>query len=364
MADRSAVRLHKTKSPAKETVGKQGAYFIEGMIQMLGRVRPAFKHLAPDIQRNIASLIWQASSKRREHSAYPEAVFFTYQELDQKFGRAQFQLLNSELDLFDVLPYDCKAQHTRGYKLKPDIQKAQHSMLRRIRARAQIVRLLLEDGRYLRSVPKAVASKDMAGITASKWTGACRMTPTRVDRERLIQLVQWLEKQIKANTEDLFSAVDLDGLVYMKEMAEKILALANTDVAGPGFVMQRYVESDSGRLYAQNINLQTAPRLIKQSALHGLWEYDIENCHYAIFEQMAQRAGYETQNIKRYLAAKLSTRMGIASRVGITFEQAKVCLLAIMYGARANAFHENAIAEAIGQTKRRSALWRRSRMMM
>jgi hypothetical protein len=40
--------------------------------------------------------------------------------------------------------------------------------------------------------------------------------------------------------------------------------------------------------------------------------------------------------------------MGIASRVGITFEQAKVCLLAIMYGARANTFHENAIAEAIG----------------
>ncbi len=64
---------------------------------------------------------------------------------------------------------------------------------------------------------------------------------------------------------------------------------------------------------------------------------------------MAQRAGYDAENIKRYLVGKLKTRMGVASRIGITFEQAKVCLLAIMYGARANAFHENAIAEAIGQ---------------
>jgi hypothetical protein len=347
MSDLSAVRLRKTRPPTKETVGKQGAYFIEGMIRMLGRVRPACRHLAPDVQRNIASLIWQASSKRREHSTYPEAVFFTYQELDQKFGRAQFQLLNSELNLFDVFRYD-RSQYARGYKLKPDIQKAQHSMLRRIWARAQIVRLLLEDGRYLRSVPKAVASKDMAGVTASKWTGASKMMPTPVHTERLTRLVQWLDIQIAVNNRDLFSAVDPESLVYMKEMAEKILALASTDVAGLGFVMHRYVESDSGRLYAQNINLQTAPRLIKQSALHGLWEYDIENCHYAIFEQMAQQAGYEAHNISRYLAAKLSTRMGIATRVGITFEQAKVCLLAIMYGARANAFHENAIAEAVG----------------
>ena len=323
MPDLPAARFRKTRYSPTVKSGKQGEYFVEGMVQMLARVRPAYRSLAPDIQRSIAWVIWQASSRRREHAKYDGAVFFTYQELDQKFGRAQFLRLNSELELFDVFPYDYRGQQTRGYRLKPDIQKAQHNMLKHIWTHAQVVRLLLEDGRYMRSVPKAVASKDMTGITASKWTGAREMTPTPVDRKRLIQLVRWLEKQIKDNTEDLFSAVDLESLMYMKEMTEKILALANTDVAGPGFVIHRYVESASGRLYADNINLQTASRLIKQSALHGLWEYDIQNCHYAIFDQMAQRAGYDAQNIKRYLAGKLKTRMGIASRIGITFEQAK-----------------------------------------
>ncbi len=340
----------KTKCSPTGKSGKQGEYFIDGMVRMLCRIRPGFRLLNPQIQYSIAALIWQTSSRRRRHARYEGAVFFTFQELDKKFGRGQFLSLNSELDLFDVFPYDCRDQHTRGYRLKPDLLKAQHSMLKHIRTHRPVVRLLLEAGRYLRSVPQAIASKDMAGITASKWTGAARMMPTPVDRERLGQLVQWLEIQIAINTADLFSSVAIDSFKHMLEIAGKILALASTDVAGPGFIMQRYVESGSGRLYAQNVNLQTAPRLIKQSALHGLWEYDIQNCHYSIFDQMAQRAGYDAQNIKRYLAGKLKTRMGIASRIGITFEQAKVCLLAIMYGARANAFHENAIADAIGQS--------------
>lgn len=115
----------------------------------------------------------------------------------------------------------------------------------------------------------------MAGITASKWTGAAKMMPTPVDTERLSQLVKWLGTHIAINTLDMFSEVEMASLKNMEEVAGKIVALASTDVAGSGFVMHQYVESGSGRLYAQGVNLQTAPRLVKQAALHGLWEYDI-----------------------------------------------------------------------------------------
>jgi hypothetical protein len=90
-----------------------------------------------------------------------------------------------------------------------------------------------------------------------------------------------------------------------------------------------------------------------QSALHGSWEYDIQNCHYSIFDQMAQRAGYEAQNIKRYLACTSQTRLDIAHRMGITYKQAKICLLATMYGARANVFPENATPDTIGEAAAR-----------
>ena len=335
-------------------MGKRAAYFVEGMVRMLRRVRPQFKTLSPGRQHAIASLIWQASGKSREHSKYDDAVFFTYQELEKKFGRGAFLAINERMDLFEVFRDNYLQSHTRGYKLKPDIVIAQQNMLKHIRTHRPTVRLLLEDGRYMRSVPEAVASKDMSGITASKWEGAKQILPTPVDIERLRELLQWLDRQIKANTKDLFSAVDVESLLRLQEMAGKILAMANLDIEGiGGLVIHQYVEADSGRLYAQNINLQTAPTLIKQTALHGLWEYDIENCHYSIFNQMAQRFGFEAENIKSYLAHKKETRQGIADRMDITFEQAKVCLLAIMYGARASEFHENAIPDAIGKAAAR-----------
>lgn len=331
-------------------MGKRAAFFVDGMVRMLRRVRPHFKAETPEIQHAIASLIWQASIKSREHSKYDGAVFFTYKELEKKFGRGKFPAINQRLDMFEMLREDYTKSYARGYKLKPDIAVAQQKMLKHIRTHRPAVMLMLEDGRYMRKVPEAVASKDMSGITASKWEGAKQLLPTPVDIERLRDLLQWLERQIKANTKDLFSAVDVESLRRLEEVAGKILAMASFDISGTrGLVIHHYVEADSGRLYAQNINLQTAPRLIKQTALHGLWEYDIENCHYSIFNQMAHRAGFEAENIKSYLAHKKDTRQGIADRMDISFEQAKVCLLAIMYGARASEFHENAIPDAIGQ---------------
>jgi hypothetical protein len=114
-------------------MGKRAAYFVDGMVRMLRRVRPQFKTLSPDRQHAIASLIWQASGKSREHSKYDGAVFFTYQELEKKFGRGAFLAINERMDLFEVFRDNYLQSHTRGYKLKPDIVIAQQNMLKHIR---------------------------------------------------------------------------------------------------------------------------------------------------------------------------------------------------------------------------------------
>jgi len=132
-------------------------------------------------------------------------------------------------------------------------------------------------------------------------------------------------------------------------MTSEILRMSKTDVAGNGYIATQYVQAQSGRLYAKGINLQTAPTLIKQAALDGLWEYDFSNCHFDIIKQMAALHGYQCTAIAHYLATKQATRRAIAEQAGITEAQAKVCLLAIMYGAKASEWHENAIPEEIGQ---------------
>jgi hypothetical protein len=68
---------------------------------------------------------------------------------------------------------------------------------------------------------------------------------------------------------------------------------------------------------------------------------------------MAKQFGVECHAVNRYLADKNQTRRRIAESVGIEVDQAKVCLLALMYGARLSLRPDNAIPEAIGVEKAR-----------
>lgn len=148
---------------------------------------------------------------------------------------------------------------------------------------------------------------------------------------------------------DLFIDADVDDVTYRIEVISMLIRLAHTDVSGKGYIAHRYAEGRTGRLYARGISLQTAPRIVRKAALHGLYDYDIENCHYSIFYQLAARYNYECEAIKYYLGHKNEVRKAIAKSVGITIEQAKMCLLALMFGARLNEWKDNAIAQEIGQ---------------
>ena len=109
-----------------------------------------------------------------------------------------------------------------------------------------------------------------------------------------------------------------------------------------------YEEAQSGRLYPVGISLASAQGVVKDAALTGNWEYDIANCHYAIFAQMAAQSGFDCPVISGYLLNKEETRNAIALEAKITPRQAKTCLVALMYGARASTWRENAIPIEIG----------------
>lgn len=96
------------------------------------------------------------------------------------------------------------------------------------------------------------------------------------------------------------------------------------------------------------INLQNAPKLVKNAALSGCWEHDFENCHYSLFAQLAARVGIHCTAIEHYLSNKKAVREAIADDVGISAKDVKVCLLALMYGAKESSWHDAAIPRMIG----------------
>jgi hypothetical protein len=304
-------------------------------------------------QLAMARMLWHGSSKLRRHAQFDGYVTFTHQELDALFGRRRFAAVNERVKLFEVTPnWYADRGLTRGYKLTDHAKKARDIYL--TKAYRTTTRLLQGNGAVMRVLPEAVASKDMDGITATAWRRAKVLNKARVDLDALERLRCWVaglrDDMIVGNVPPslLASLPPLANIEFLHDATSQVLRMAKTDVAGNGYVMHRYVMSKSGRLYAKGINLQTAPVLVKQAALDGMWEYDFANCHFAIIDQMAQRFGYECKAIRRYLQHKKTTRAALAMKAGITEEDAKLCLLATMYGARATEWHGGAIVQTIG----------------
>jgi hypothetical protein len=140
---------------------------------------------------------------------------------------------------------------------------------------------------------------------------------------------------------------DPEYLKHLLEEVQTIHHLSHNTVA-PGRVIHRYAQTESGRLYAHNVNLQNAYRPVRQAALHGLYDYDIENCHYSILDQMAMKHGYECKAVKHYLANRTLVRRTLSEEFGIKPKQVKQALLALIYGATFSERPRDALPKILG----------------
>lgn len=348
---------------------KRNTFTPELLVKQLARDVPGFKVEEPQVQAALASMVWIGATKHRQHTAHDGYMSFHHHELAAAFG-GQFKQINARLGFLEVKKKDdgedawrwsgdgkATDVYTKGYRFSPAVQASRDKFLAKRAER--LTRLLDASGKPFGTPPKAVASQDMAGVTTARWrainaAGSLSLVPVNIEYLRLVQrdlnkkISTW-ERTGHAPRDLWMESPSLDYLLDLRDKAAQVIRMAHTDVAGLGRVMHRYVESDSGRLYALGgASLQNAPKFIRKAALAGLWDFDVENCHFAILAQMARPAGFQCVAIEHYMAHKEAVRVEIAEAVGISTEQTKTCLLAVMYGARTTTWHENAIPKAIG----------------
>jgi len=314
---------------------------------------PGFSDESEPHQFELVRMMWTGGSKLRQHHHFKDAMSFGHSELAASFGRNSFNDLNERLGFFRQSDnWSMSDGWTKGYWLSENIAAIRADYLNM--KWSKVTRLLMADGSALKKIPAAVASQDMDGITVKAWKNARELNRVRVDLDTLGRLRHWLasirDEWKKGNAPvDLFTPYPaLEAIERLHDMTAQVIRLAKIDITGHGYIAQRYVMATSGRLYAKDVNLQTCHTLIKQAALSGLWEYDFANCHFDIMQQMAARHDHTCDAIASYLANKKATRAAIAEQAGISVDQAKVCLLAIMYGAKASERLDNAIPDAIG----------------
>jgi hypothetical protein len=320
-------------------------------MRLLRKHRPALKLEPVEIQQALAYLVWVSPARSRQHKEREGYMSISYQELDQRFGRGRFSSLNEHLGIFSVTANWSHAQAlTRGYKLAQDLEEAVSTWLSGWRRRMRKVNRILVglDGRKLHQIPQAVAAKDSKGITAKTWGRAAVKRFVPVDVPRLSRYCGKLKRMVDDPQADLFIGGDAADYQYRPDVVGRMMGMAHYR-DGQWSIIQRYIESDSGRLYGKNINLQTVPKSVKEVALHGLWEYDFANCHYAILYQLAVQYGLDLPAVFHYLQNKQQVRRQLMADLGLSEGEVKTCVIALIYGARFLHRHEDAIPAAIGQ---------------
>lgn len=355
---------------ARRISGRRKSDFVpESFIRALQKGIHGFRMWPERYQWHITKLVWEEGLRRRTHRLKDGYMTVGYKELENSFGRGGFAKMNAALGIFEVTPNwhwqagRANSQNaTKAYKLSPKASELKERYLKP--RRDAVTRLIYLDSKDafvpLKSAPKPIAAKvddDPLGVTATAWRNAKIFNKVPVDLDLLRELHAYLVRMLRPENlpqGDIFLVAEAEDIERRAEWAGQIIKLAHTDVAGRGYVLHRYAECKTGRLYAKGVSLQTAPRLIRAAALHGLYDYDIENCHYAIFAQLAAQCGYHTQAVQHYLIHKDDIREGIARRVGISVKQAKMTLLALMFGARTTERPDNAIPREIGPDKART----------
>jgi hypothetical protein len=300
------------------------------------------------VQMSVGRMLWHGTYRSREHAHYAGCLTFTHQELDEWFGRRKFSAINDRLSLFEVTHWSVEENFTKGYRMKPQTALVLERYF--VQRRVQVTDLLFGDGDKLKTIPHAIASKDFKGRTTS-WPEAVGLRLVPVNIEKMKVLRSYLAKELKQGElqAGLFTgALNRPRLERLLDETNHMIRLAQAKPSGRGYIAHRYQQSKSGRLYGKGWSLQNVGVIVKQAALYGMWEYDFANCHYSIMAQMASRFDCRCDAIEHYLSNKTSVRKAIADQAGIPIDQAKVCLLAAMYGARQSLWPATAIPKEIG----------------
>lgn len=336
---------------------------VHGFVKHL-RKNKAFRQLKQRDQLELAHLIWCDHMKIREHQEEKDATSYTYQELEERFGRGRFMRINEQVDAFHVGRWDKDRGITRSFYLSPEFRVHKQSYLKKTMKQMEPNSFIDMKGGRVKALPRPISSKRSDGSTVKLW-GDVEISiavPVNVELLQSLYAQTWgeikriREKKASLSLFGVASELDMKRLEARATWAATLYILANTDLAGRGWIPMRYQEVDSGRLYAIETNLQNCPREVRMAALAGFLDYDISNCHYALLDQMAARAGFECDQIRYYLQNKKVVREQIAVEVGIEVEQVKTCLLAVIYGAAMSTSPLATFGEALGKEKARGLI--------
>ena len=284
-----------------------------GLLELLQNRLPNFAALTDRHQHHIAQMLWDYANNRYQHRRYSGAAFSvdymralwgnlqTRNRIVREFF-ANIQGDNISHLISDFTPYDFLG----------------HVLVNFLEDETPID--LLDEGKRMRMPLNPILSRaalnspEVTHAKHSKWKGI-RPSPT-------IPINQLALLEFSRTTTD----------PRQKISALRLLKLSR-NTRWPGEIPVLYEQKSTGRLTEVLFALQNTQREVISAALHGCWDYDLNNAHFSILSAWAKRLGQSTPVVDEYLKNRRKIRCQLSQHCDADLDDIKECLIALLYGA-------------------------------
>lgn len=278
--------------------------YLPDLIEYLSDNLDGFSEERKDTQKLIAKVMYLP----RPHFLDSSAVAIP-NELLRTLGHssASFQRINKKYNLYSTSGQYFKGKSSRKYYPNTVVNELLYGFA--TNKQRAVVRELFKNhkGQYCER------SVDFLATGITKVSGL-NINPT--PKVNTVEFGKWVQ--------DNYHTMP----THYHQLAVKFFALLKCENIPTNTIPQAYEKIPNGRVTGLGVAVQNAPKEMRKALFCGSYDYDFQNCHYAI---LSQTGDYPT--ITEYVNNTNAWRNEIAQEIGATVKETKKCLLAMSYGA-------------------------------
>ena len=288
-----------------------------GLEDLLFQRLPQYAALRKSHQHHVAKMLWDFANNRYRHSKYAGAAF-PVEYMDALWGNRRIRnrivsdyFSNIQGGILDHLISSYKPYEFLGKVLVEFLED-------------QTPIDLLVDGKRMKMPPNPILSRaasydpQVTHAKKSKWQGISPLPRMPINQTALFD----------------FSRKTADARQRMSAL--RLLKLSRNTIC-PGQIPVLYEQKSTGRLTEVLFGLQNNEREVISAALHGMWDYDLQNAHFSIFSAWAKKLGHATPVVDEYVRNKAEIKIELTEHCQSKLDDIKQALISLLYGAPLNA---------------------------
>lgn len=287
--------------------------FPSGLVEFLRQRVPIYADLSQRHQYNIARMLWDFANNRYQHRIYDGAAF-SVEYMRNLWGnlRTRNRVVK---EFFPNIQGDNISHLISGFYPYDFLGLVLVDFLE-----DEIPIDFLDGDKRMRMPPKPILSRaasDDPEVTHAKhsmWEGIRPSSSIPINQDALLE----------------FSRKTTDPREKMSAL--RLLKLSR-NTRSPGSIPVLYEQKSTGRLTEVLFAIQNNQRAVISAALHGYWDYDLNNAHFSILSAWAKKLGQSTPVVDEYLLKRRELRLQLTEHCGAKLEDIKECLIALLYGA-------------------------------